>query len=164
MSNEVEQAAQRKANLDEIVRSGSPAYPHRFDRTATVAAIVQAHGAKAGEALEAERPEVTTAGRIVGRRTFGKANFVVIDDGQERVQVYVRADSVSEKDFALFGRLDVGDFIGVSGRVFWTRTNELTVTGRRASTLLVEVSVAAAREVARPARMSRFAIGSAMST
>jgi lysyl-tRNA synthetase class 2 len=127
MSNEEEQTAERKAKLDEIVRAGAPAYPHKFDRTTTVAALVRAHGATAGEALEAEKPHVTTAGRIVGRRTFGKANFLVIDDGEERVQVYVRADSISAEDFALFGRLDVGDVIGATGRVFRTRTNELTI-------------------------------------
>ena len=127
MSNEAEQAAQRKANLDEIVRAGAAPYPHRFDRTASVTAIVEAHGSKTGEALEGERPEVTTAGRILGLRTFGKANFIVLDDGHERVQVYVRADSVSAQDFAVFTRLDVGDYIGVTGRVFRTKTKELTI-------------------------------------
>ncbi|HEY6357701.1 MAG TPA: lysine--tRNA ligase [Vicinamibacterales bacterium] len=127
MSNEAEQAAQRKANLDEIVRAGAAPYPRRFDRTASVTAIVEAHGAKTGEVLEGERPEVTTAGRILGLRTFGKANFIVLDDGHERVQVYVRADSVSAQEFAVFTRLDVGDYIGVTGRVFRTKTKELTI-------------------------------------
>jgi lysyl-tRNA synthetase class 2 len=127
MSNEAEQAAQRKANLGEIVRAGAAPYPHRFDRTASVTGIVEAHSAKTAEALEEERPEMTTAGRILGLRTFGKANFIVLGDGHERVQVYVRADSVSARDFEVFTRLDVGDFIGVTGRVFRTKTKELTI-------------------------------------
>jgi lysyl-tRNA synthetase class 2 len=127
MSNEAEQAAQRRANLEEIVRAGAAPYPHRFDRTASVTAIVEAYGAKTGESLESERPEVTTAGRILGLRTFGKANFIVLDDGHERVQVYVRADSVTARDFDVFTRLDVGDYIGVTGRVFRTKTKELTI-------------------------------------
>src|SRR5579863_1432811 len=118
MSNEAEQAAQRKANLEEIARAGVAPYPHRFDRTASVTGIVEAYGATSGEVLESGRPEVTTAGRILGLRTFGKANFIVLDDGHERVQVYVRADSVSARDFGVFSRLDIGDYIGVSGRVF----------------------------------------------
>jgi len=127
MSNEAEQAAQRQANLEEITRAGAAPYPHRFDRTASVTGIVEAYGAKTGEALEVERPDVTTAGRILGLRTFGKANFIVLDDGRERVQVYVRADSVSARDFGVFTRLDVGDYIGVTGRVFRTKTKELTI-------------------------------------
>ena len=127
MSNEAEQTAQRHANLEAIVRSGAPAYPNRFDRSAAVSAIVHAHGGRTGAELETERPEVITAGRIVGMRTFGKANFLVLDDGHERMQVYVRADSVPAKDFEIFSKLDVGDHIGVSGRVFRTKTNELTI-------------------------------------
>jgi lysyl-tRNA synthetase class 2 len=127
MSNEAEQAAQRQANLEAIVRAGAEPYPHRFDRTVSVMGLVEAHGAKTAEALEDERPEVTTAGRILGLRTFGKANFIVLGDGHERVQVYVRADSVSARDFEVFSRLDIGDFIGVTGRVFRTKTKELTI-------------------------------------
>jgi lysyl-tRNA synthetase class 2 len=127
MSNEAEQAAQRRAHLEEIANAGAAAYPHKFDRTTSVTGIVAAQGEKTSEALESERPEVTTAGRIVGMRSFGKANFLVLSDGHARLQVYVRADSISEADFALFGRLDVGDSIGVSGRVFRTKTKELTI-------------------------------------
>ncbi len=67
------------------------------------------------------------AGRILGMRTFGKANFLVLSDGRARVQVYVRADSLPKRDVAVFRLLDFGDHIGVAGRVFRTRTNELTV-------------------------------------
>src|SRR5579862_4445649 len=127
MSNEVEQAAQRKANLEAIVTAGADPYPRRFDRTASVTAIVETQAEKTGERLETERPEVTTAGRILGMRTFGKANFLVLSDGHARIQVYIRADSVSARDFAIFSKLDVGDVIGVSGRVFRTKTQELTI-------------------------------------
>jgi lysyl-tRNA synthetase class 2 len=127
MSNEVEQAAQRKANLQAIVAAGADPYPRRFDRTASVTAIVETHAETTGEQLEIARPEVTTAGRILGLRTFGKANFLVLSDGHAKVQVYIRADSVSERDFAIFTKLDVGDYIGVSGRIFRTKTQELTI-------------------------------------
>ena len=58
---------------------------------------------------------------------FGKANFLVVSDGKTRIQVYVRKDALSERDFATFTLLDLGDFVGTEGRVFRTRTNELTV-------------------------------------
>jgi len=127
MSNEIEQVAQRKTKLGELVAMGVPPYPVRFERTTTISALVSTHGATAGETLEAERPTAAIAGRILSMRSFGKANFLVLSDGLERVQVYVRADSMPALDFEIFKRLDFGDHIGVSGRIFRTKTNELTV-------------------------------------
>ncbi len=109
------------------MRLGLPAYPNRFDRTTTIDAAVGAHGEKTGEALEAERPEVRLAGRILGIRGFGKASFLVLSDGLRRIQVYVRKDALSEQDFKVFELLDLGDQIGVAGRLFRTKTNELSV-------------------------------------
>ena len=127
MSNEKEQSAQRRTKLEELVARGVPAYPNRFDRSVSVSQAVTAYAAASGEALEANRREVRTAGRIVGMRTFGKANFLVLSDGLDRLQVYVRADSVDAESFEIFRRLDFGDHIGVSGRLFRTKTNELTI-------------------------------------
>ena len=66
-------------------------------------------------------------GGVLTIRSFGKANFLVISDGRCRIQVYVRQDALSERDFKVFRLLDRGDFVGVKGRVFRTRTNELTI-------------------------------------
>ena len=131
MSSEPEQVAQRQAKLDELVRMGIGAYPNRFDRSDTVNAIKTAHDARTSEDMEARRIQVRAAGRILGMRGFGKANFVVLSDGIERLQVYVRADSVSERDFEVYKRLDLGDHIGVEGRLFRTKTNELTIWASR---------------------------------
>ena len=119
--------AQRRANLDELVRLGIAPYPNRFDRTHDVSAIVDAHGAKSAEALEAEAIEVRTAGRILSIRSFGKANFLVVSDGRSRIQVYVRKDSLPEQAFGAFRSLDFGDFAGIGGRLFRTRTGEFTI-------------------------------------
>ena len=127
MSNEREQIAQRRAKLEALTALGVAPYPNHFDRTASVTAIVSAHGEKTGEVLEAEKPEVRTAGRILGIRAFGKANFVVLSDGLSRVQIYVRADAMSAHDFQVYQQLDLGDLVGVAGRVFRTKTNELTI-------------------------------------
>lgn len=127
MSNEVEQVSQRKAKLAELVALGVPPYPVRFDRTHTISDIVSTHGETTGEVLEEQKPETRIAGRILSIRSFGKANFLVLSDGLNRLQVYVRADSMPERDFEIFKRLDFGDHVGVSGRVFRTRTNELTI-------------------------------------
>jgi len=127
MSSEQEQSAQRLAKLAELRQLGVAAYPNRFSRTTTVTAVVTQHGQTPGGVLESERPSVAVAGRILGIRSFGKANFLVLSDGRERLQAYVRADSMDDRSFQIFKRLDFGDHVGVSGRLFRTKTNELTV-------------------------------------
>ena len=142
--------------------SASTSIPHRFDAEATIGAVVAAHGSDTGEALEATHVRTRVAGRILGVRTFGKANFLVLSDGVSRLQVYIRQDSVPERAFQIFKLLDFGDWVGVEGRLFRTKTNELTVW---VSDLDVpgQVPAAAAGEVARPARTSRRATASATS-
>jgi lysyl-tRNA synthetase class 2 len=131
MSNEREQAAQRRAKRAELERIGVTVYPTHYDRTDDVSAVVARHGAESGETLEAARPRTRTSGRIMGMRTFGKANFLVLSDGILRVQVYVREDSVDARSHAVFKMLDFGDLVGVEGRLFRTRTNELTIWAER---------------------------------
>ena len=126
-----DQLRQRRGNLEKLCALGVQPYPHRFDGSDTVSTIVDAHGDRSGEALEEARPEAAVAGRIVAIRSFGKANFLVLSDGKARLQAYVRKDSVSARDFDLFKLLDVGDLVGTAGRVFRTRTNELTIWAER---------------------------------
>ncbi len=118
---------QRRENFQELARLGVDPYPRHFERTDTIEALVAAHSGKTGEALEGEQPRTRTAGRILAIRSFGKANFLVLSDGREKIQVYLRKDSLPERDFKVFGLLDFGDFVGVEGRLFRTKTNELTI-------------------------------------
>jgi lysyl-tRNA synthetase class 2 len=127
MAEDNELYQQRLANLDELRRLGVETYPHAFVRTDTIGALVDAHGARSGVDLDALRPETITAGRIVAIRSFGKANFLVLTDGVARIQAYIRQDALPEQDFAIFTLLDVGDFVGVRGRIFRTKTHELTI-------------------------------------
>src|SRR5688500_3117945 len=99
---ESDQVAQRRANLEQLKQLGVDPYPHRFDTQATIAAIVAEHGAKSGEELDDATIEVRTAGRILAIRSFGKANFLVLSDGTARVQVYLRPDSMPERDLQIF--------------------------------------------------------------
>jgi lysyl-tRNA synthetase class 2 len=125
------QLVQRRANLAALVEIGVPAYPHRFDCTDTPSAIVAAHGETSGADLDTAQITSATAGRILIVRSFGKARFFVISDGVSRLQVYVRQDALSERDFKIAALLDIGDLIGVDGRLFRTRTDELTVWAAR---------------------------------
>jgi lysyl-tRNA synthetase class 2 len=124
---ESDQVVQRRANFEALVELGVPVYPSRFATDATVTEVVDRHGAATGETLEASHVHVTVAGRILAMRTFGKANFLVLSDGKSRIQVYIRQDSVPALDFGTFKLLDFGDWVGVTGRVFRTKTQELTV-------------------------------------
>ena len=128
---ETDQRRQRRENLDQLRALGVEPYPHRFAATDTVSALVESCGDADGETLEARRVQTAAAGRVLAVRSFGKANFLVISDGRQRIQVYVRKDSVSERDFRLFALLDLGDLVGAAGRVFRTRTNELTIWAER---------------------------------
>jgi len=118
---------QRRANFEELVRLGVDPYPHRFERTDTIAELVAAHGNKRKEELETAGIHTRTAGRVLAIRSFGKANFLVISDGRARIQVYVRQDAMPERDFAVFKLLDFGDYIGTEGKLFRTKTDELTI-------------------------------------
>ena len=131
MSSEVEQTAQRKANLEAITGLGCSPYPNKFDTTHTVSELVGGYTDTAAEQLANPRVDTTAAGRVVGIRNFGKASFLVISDGRSRLQVYVRQDALSARDYQLSKLLDLGDHIGVSGHLFRTKTNELSIWAGR---------------------------------
>jgi len=119
--------ALRKDKLRQIAALGQQAYPNQFLATHSLAEVRQEFSNTAPEALEAQRPTVTVAGRIMAIRAQGKAGFAQLQQGGERLQIYVRLDAVGEQAFQLYKLLDLGDHIGVSGYVFRTRTGELTI-------------------------------------
>jgi len=127
MSNADAQSDQRRANLAAIEALGFPAYPHQFATTHTVGQLVDAHTDTPAETLEQSKVETVAAGRVVSIRSFGKASFLVLSDGRCRLQVYVRQDALSEREFQLSKLLDFGDIIGVAGHLFRTKTNELSI-------------------------------------
>jgi len=117
----------RRAKLAEIEKLGQAAYPNQFPASHTVPAIRAKWGEVTGEELEANRVTVAVAGRVMAIRAQGKAGFATLQQGGERLQIYVRLDAVGEQGFALYKLIDLGDHIGVSGYLFRTRTGELTV-------------------------------------
>jgi lysyl-tRNA synthetase, class II len=126
-----EQVQQRRANLQALTDLGVEVYPRTFDRRHTVSELAGAYQARTHDELEADRVETVTSGRIIAMRSFGKANFLVLSDGAARIQVYIRQDSMPELDFKIFKLLDFGDWVGVEGRLFRTKTNELTIWAGR---------------------------------
>ncbi len=117
----------RRAKLAEIEKLGQPAYPNQFSASHTLPQVREQWDGAAAEQLEANRVTVIVAGRIMAIRAQGKAGFATLQQGGQRLQIYVRLDAVGDQGFALYKLLDLGDHIGVSGYRFRTRTGELTV-------------------------------------
>jgi lysyl-tRNA synthetase class 2 len=128
---ESDQVVQRRANFEELKKLGVDPYPHRFEVDAPIEAVVGQYKDSSREQLDEAKPRFRVAGRILAIRPFGKANFVVISDGRARIQAYIRQDTLPARDFDIFKLLDLGDWIGVDGPLFRTKTNELTVNAQR---------------------------------
>jgi lysyl-tRNA synthetase, class II len=122
-----DQQLERQRSLEEIVRLGFDAYPHKFDRTHTISQIVAQFSSKTGQELESADQRVRAAGRIYAINKMGKAAFIRFTDGAELLQIYIKSNEVDERAWSLFKLLDLGDFIGTEGRLFRTRTNELSI-------------------------------------
>src|SRR5580658_2947116 len=117
----------RRSKLAEIEKLGQAAYPNQFPASHTVPEVRAKWDQVTGEELEANRVTVSVAGRLMAVRAQGKAGFATLQQGGQRLQIYVRLDAVGEQGFALYKLLDLGDHIGVSGYLFRTRTGELTI-------------------------------------
>ncbi|MEK6684553.1 MAG: lysine--tRNA ligase [Nitrospirota bacterium] len=127
MDEQSDQYRQRLKKLEEIQTSGVAPYGRRFDATDTARALTEKHAASTKETLESRPAACTLAGRIVALRRFGKAAFAHIQDATGRIQVYFKKELLNDSSIAIFERLDLGDIVGVSGRLFRTKTDELTV-------------------------------------
>ena len=117
----------RKGKLAEIEKVGQAAYPNQFPFSHTIPDVRTRWNDATAEGLEANRVTVAVAGRIMAIRQQGKAGFATLQQGGERLQIYVRLDAVGEQGFALYKLLDLGDHIGAAGYLFRTRTGELTI-------------------------------------
>lgn len=122
--SEEEIIAQRRQKLERLRSAGIDPYPARVQRshTASQAAAL----ALAGPEDEPPAP-VSVAGRVTAMRRMGKATFLDLRDGSGRIQVYLKQDTLGPAAYEALEEVDLGDFLGVSGRPFRTRTGEPTV-------------------------------------
>jgi lysyl-tRNA synthetase class 2 len=124
--------ALRQEKLKQIEALGQARYPNTFAPPAehplhTIPEIRAGYDAATGEQLEAERIPLAVAGRLMAIRAQGKAGFATLQQDGQRLQIYVRKDAVGDQAFEWYKLLDMGDHIGVTGYLFRTRTNELTI-------------------------------------
>jgi lysyl-tRNA synthetase, class II len=121
----------RREKLARIAALGYDPFPTTADVDTTIAGVVARYGGASHDELEAEKPRVKIAGRILAVREFGKTSFLVLSEKTARIQAYCRKDALSEREWELYRNLDAGDWVAVEGTVFRTKTNELSVKAER---------------------------------
>ena len=118
---------QRIQKLEALKAEGIDPYPNHFRVTHTSNDIHEAFGSLSDEELKSTKETFCLAGRIMAIRDFGKASFIQIQDRKGRIQAYIQKNIVGDQAFQLFKTFDFGDFVGFEGKVFRTKTGELTL-------------------------------------
>jgi lysyl-tRNA synthetase class 2 len=127
MEEESELLRKRREKIDSLQADGIDLYPNDARVGDTTASVSERFGQMTPEELEKVTERFTLAGRLMAVRDFGKGAFISIQDRKGRLQAFLRENQLGEKAFALFKRLDIGDIVWLAGRVFKTRTGELTI-------------------------------------
>jgi lysyl-tRNA synthetase, class II len=103
------------------------AFPNDFKPAHHAATLHELHGDKTSEVLTEEGQFAKVAGRMMLKRVMGKASFATLQDSTGRIQIYVTRDDVSEELYADFKHWDLGDIVACEGKLFKTRTGELSI-------------------------------------
>ena len=109
-------------------RVAEGAYPYRYERTATAAALHERYG-RLEPAVETE-DEVSVAGRVMLLRSFGKLVFVTLQDATGRIQLFIDRRSLGDDTFAALGDVDLGDWLGATGTMMTTKKRTMTKKAR----------------------------------
>ena len=132
MTEEISQnelLALRKAKLDDL-RSKGNAFPNDFRRDALAEELHTAYDSFEKEKLQSKKVEVSVAGRVMLQRVMGKASFITIQDLSGQIQAYIKEDNLGAEAYKEFKKWDLGDVVGLKGKLFKTKTNELTVEAK----------------------------------
>lgn len=125
--NTPEQIRQRYETRSQFINDGVNPFKNGFTPENTSGEIIEKYDALEKEALEEKEIKVSVAGRIMGLRSFGKSAFIKIRDNEGEIQLFFEKKAVSEEQFKLFKKSQVGDIVCGSGVLFRTKTNHLTV-------------------------------------
>lgn len=117
----------RREKLHNLREQGIDPFGKRFERTNSTNDLLSLYGEFSKEELEEKEISVSIAGRIMTKRGKGKAGFAHIQDLHGQVQIYVRKDAVGDEEYELFKTADLGDLVGIEGKVFKTNVGELSV-------------------------------------
>lgn len=116
----------RKDKINELKEDGIALYPNDFKPSCTIQSLkktIEKHPDELGE----EGRKFAIAGRMMAVNKMGKSSFIRFKDGSGQLQVYLQKNRIGDRAYTLFKRLDIGDFIGVKGPLFQTRTGEWTL-------------------------------------
>ncbi len=119
--------ADRRAKLEALRTRGLDPFPSRFRVENSVTDLRDAFDASTTEELEERKAPVRVAGRLQAVRRQGKVIFADVSDGGSRIQLFCRKNDLDEGTWDVLGLLDLGDFVGVEGVIFRTRTGELSI-------------------------------------
>ena len=122
-----EQELVRREKAQKLRELGLDPFGHRFERDSFAADIKEKYSEIEHDEFENRNDIVTIAGRIMFIRKMGKASFFSIQDKTGKMQVYISINDIPEESYELFKSADIGDIVGVKGKVMKTRTGELTV-------------------------------------
>jgi len=120
----------RIEKMKAFAEEGVHPFANGFTPGNIAAQLQQDYGKLSAEELAATSIEVSVAGRIMAIRGFGKASFIQLKDRSAGIQAHVRKDAVGDETYEWFKKLDVGDIVAVSGTLFMTRTEELTIRAK----------------------------------
>ncbi|HHU60876.1 MAG: lysine--tRNA ligase [Bacillota bacterium] len=112
--------AVRREKLQALLDSGIDPFGEKFERTHTAKEILE-------HFEELEEQNATISGRLMSMRTHGKASFADLMDHSGRIQLYFRVNTLGEKNYELLQKIDIGDIVGITGRIFRTRRGEISV-------------------------------------
>ncbi len=131
MSEESQVIQQRRQKALELEQQGIELFPNDIKKPERAGAIKKVYGNYDAEDLEKVEDSFRVAGRIMALRRFGKAAFANIKDASGSIQIHVMRDRVGKDVYKIFKKFDIGDLIEVEGRLFRTRTGELTIEADR---------------------------------
>jgi lysyl-tRNA synthetase class 2 len=117
---------QRKEKIENLKKNNINPFPNGFRVVHTIRDIRRAIE-KSPQSMTEVEPAFTTAGRIMAVNNFGKSAFIRFRDRTGQLQAYVRGDRIGDEAYLLFKQLDIGDFVGLKGGLFQTRTGEWTL-------------------------------------
>jgi len=121
----------RKEKIAALKEAGVELYPNDIKPQNTTEQILDQFGNLDNDALSKLENSFSVAGRLMAIRNFGKAAFIKIQDYKGSIQGYVAKNILSPEDYFVFKKLDVGDIIYISGKLFRTKTNELTIEAQK---------------------------------
>ena len=122
--------AERRQKLNQLRQAGNP-FPNQFKPQHNAADLHDQYDSLTHEELTEKNIDAVVAGRMMLKRVMGKASFATLQDGLSQIQIYVSLEKFGEKAYEEFKHFDIGDILGASGKLFKTKTGELSINATK---------------------------------